>query len=315
MKSTPFTFWLAVVFLHLISCTTSAPTEDASHMTISDTFEIQGHRGARGYLPENSIPGFVLALEQGAEVLEFDLCVSRDSQLVVNHEPWLNKKICLDPQGNPIENEDDWKLFSMDMETIRGCDCGSLGNPRFPTQVKRSVSRPALWEVVQVAEMIRTKGDSAKVRYNIEIKFEEGGEGIYHPTAEQFASLVIGELLELGIYDRTTVQSFSAEVLEALHALDPKLSTSWLVEDDASAEEQLARLSFVPTVFSPDYSSLSADDIDYCHANGTKVIPWTVNDQADMISLIELGVDGIITDFPKELAVVVGEKRTETESL
>lgn len=271
---------------------------------LSEHFIVQGHRGARAHLPENSIPGFILAIEQGADVIELDLVVSRDTQLVVNHEPWLKSQICLTPNGDRVQKDKEWKLFEMDMVDIRLCDCGSLGNPAFPTQEKMSVARPALWEVVQVTEQLRTKRDSAEVMYNMEIKYRAEGAEKYHPRAEQFVSLVLGELRMLNILDRSTIQSFSSEVLEELHRQAPDVKTVWLTEDNAEIEEQLSRLTFIPSIYSPSYKTLTPEKLAFAHEKGMLVIPWTINDPYEMLRMIEMGVDGIISDFPDILKEV-----------
>lgn len=262
----------------------------------SQTLDIQGHRGARGYLPENSIPGFVLAMEMGANTLEMDLCCSADSQLVVNHDPILNASLCLDAAGNELP--EDLAVFSLPMETIRSIDCGSQGNSRFPEQKAMPVSRPALWEVLDVTEKLKVAIDSSDVNYNIEIKFRDDQVGVLHPDAETFVGLVLKEINAFGIEDRTTLQSFSAVVLEEINKQAPSINTSWLVEDNASVEEHLNRISFIPDVYSPYHLTLTKEKIEAMHSHGIKVIPWTVNDAERMKALIEMGVDGIISDYP-----------------
>lgn len=261
-------------------------------------FDIQGHRGARGYLPENSIPGFVLALEQGATTLEMDIVVSKDAEVVVSHEPWMNNVICTDAQGNEFDEGDVINLYAMSMDEIRSFDCGTKANPAFPTQQRMAVSKPALWEVISVTERLRTKGDSALPHYNIEIKFKDEWVDRFHPNAQQFASLLIGELRQLGISDRTCVQSFSKDALEAVHSIAPELCTTWLIEEEIDFEENAFDLSFIPSIISPHYESLTSENVEFAHDAGAKVIPWTVNEQAEMSKLIQIGVDGIITDFP-----------------
>lgn len=295
--------------LLLLACTEQEPKE---MLTVSpEAFDIQGHRGSRGHLPENSIPGFILALEQGATTLELDLVVSADSQLVVNHEPWLNPEICKTPAGEPVREEGEWNLYRMPMEQIRACDCGSRTHPSFQTQKQMPVNRPALWEVVQVTDHMRTRRDSIKPSYNIEIKFRDEGVNTYHPDAETFARLVVDELNALDIKERATIQSFSAKALDAVNALDPDISTAWLVEDDAPLGEQLKKLSFTPDIYSPYHQILSTERIAEAHEKGLKVIPWTVNEKERMSELIRWGVDGIISDYPDSLwEVVMKEEKT-----
>lgn len=270
---------------------------EATPSRFSPQAEVHGHRGARGYLPENSIPGFILAVEQGADVVEMDLVITADGQVVVNHEPWLNPDICLDPYGVRIDTAGQWNIFEMEMATLRHCDCGSLGNVRFPEQTPMAVQRSALWEVAQVTEHLLTL-DSLPVRYNLELKFDAAGVGRFHPDADTFAKLVLEELSTLGIAERTTLQSFAPEVLEALHRMAPNQPVVWLVEDDAPLDTHLKRLSFTPDVYSPYHLTLTAEKIAAAQDRGMKVIPWTVNTEGRMDTLLHWGVDGIITDYP-----------------
>lgn len=286
----------AILPLLLLGCTNShSPFAACEH------FDIQGHRGARGYLPENSIPGFVLALEQGATTLEMDLVVSADAELVLSHEPWLNEKICIGQEGNPLEAGQVKNLYQMTMDEIRSCDCGTKGNPEFPMQSPMATSKPALWEVISVTEKLRTKGDSIPPKYNIELKFKDEWVNVFHPEAEQFASLVIGELRELGIVERTCIQSFNQNALEAVHTLAPEICTTWLIEDEEDFTANATILSFTPSIVSPNFSDLTADHVSFAHDNGMKVIPWTVNTELEMTRMISIGVDGIITDYPDKL--------------
>jgi len=118
--------------------------------------------------------------------------------------------------------------------------------------------------------------------------------------------LVIQEIYALGIEKRCILQSFDVESLNLVHTLKPKLKTSLLVEKGLlSIDENLDRLNFTPTIYSPQFQSLSKDQIDYLHLKNMLVIPWTVNSRKDMISLIQMGVDGIITDYPGELVSLI----------
>lgn len=304
--------FLIITALLLFACNSSN-----QHKRNLESFEIHGHRGSRGHLPENSIPGFVLALEQGAHVVELDLVVSEDSQLVVNHEPWLNPGLCTGPNGEALPTDKLLNLFQMRMDSIRRFDCGSKGNPKFPDQKALPVSRSALWEVVQVVEHLRTRYGDSLPRYNIELKFytddwseakalEQYGQAFF-PSAEQFASLVIGEVRSLGVAERVSLQSFSAEVLEAIHGLAPEMQTVWLTDDQAGIEEQLGRLSFKPTIYSPNHRTLNEEIVRLAHERGVRVIPWTVNEESEMQDLINWGVDGIITDYPDRLYKLVDQ--------
>ena len=101
-------------------------------------FDIQGHRGARGLEPENTIPAFILALDSGVTTLELDVVITKDKQVVVSHEPWISSSICLDTAGNAIPEKDEKKLniYQMTYDQVAKYDCGSKGNDKFPQQEK-----------------------------------------------------------------------------------------------------------------------------------------------------------------------------------
>ncbi|MCB9292115.1 MAG: glycerophosphodiester phosphodiesterase [Lewinellaceae bacterium] len=271
------------------------------------TFDWQGHRGARGLLPENTVPAFLKALEYPrVKTLELDLAVSRDSLLVVSHEPWMSHHICSHPGGRPVaeSEEQGLLLYQMPYDSIRQYDCGSRGNERFPRQKAMPAHKPLLSEVVQAAEQYcREKGRPAP-RYNIEIKFEPEYAGVKAPDAETFARLVLEEITRLGVKDRSCVQSFDVAPLQHLHRMAPGLFTALLIENAHGVGENLEALGYIPDVYSPYYKLVTANVVDTVHEKGMALIPWTVNDTTAMKALIALGVDGIITDYPDLIAEV-----------
>lgn len=269
--------------------------------------DIQGHRGARARLPENSIPGFVYATELGVSTLELDLISTASGDLIVSHEPWLNPSICLGPDGAALPPDSKLSLYRLTADQIRSCDCGSLGHPRFPDQVPQPTHKPTLAEVIAAANAASRPEGAGPVQFNIEIKHEASRVGTYFPPAEEAARRAVTEIRRLGIADRTTLQSFSAEALEAVHAEAPEIRTSWLMEDELSVAEALALLTFKPDVYSPHHILLSPAEVAAAHAAGVAVVPWTVNEAGRMEELLTWGVDGLISDEP-DLALKVAEK-------
>lgn len=259
-------------------------------------FDLQGHRGARGVLPENSIPGFLLAVNQGADTVELDVVVSADSQVVVSHEPWMSAEICSHPDGRPVTEQEmpNTNLFDMPYAEIASFDCGSRGNPRFPSQEARATNKPLLSEALQAIDA----GAPRPIRFNVEIKSREGGAGVYHPDVDVFASMVYQVVREAEAVSRSTFQSFDPRALEALHQLDPNATLALLVSNEDGLAANLARLSFQPEIYSPDYNLVHPGLVDSVHTLGMTVVPWTVNEQETMRTLLAMGVDGIITDYP-----------------
>ncbi len=292
--------WLLISLL--FACSNPASQSSTSPTSMSN-IDIQGHRGCRGLLPENSLPAFVHAVDLGVHTLELDVVISRDSQVVVSHEPWLSSVICLDPEGKPVEegSEEQWNLYQMDYADIARCDCGSRPHPRFPEQQLQATVKPLLKDVIAQVEAYVAKSGLAPVRYNIETKSDPRGDGLYHPEPETFTRLLIEQILAGGIAPRTTIQSFDPRTLVVARRLAPELELVLLLENAAERESKMAELGFSPAVLSPAFEGVDENLVSWCREKNMKLIPWTVNDTADMRRLIAMGVDGIITDYPDRL--------------
>jgi glycerophosphoryl diester phosphodiesterase len=272
----------------LLSCAQPKPVDNVA-------IEIHGHRGCRGLMPENSIPGFIMAAEVGAQTLEMDVVLSGDNEVVVSHEPWFNRDICLDSSGNRFNEKTG--LLTMSLSEIRNCDCGSLGNPKFPSQQKMAIAKPALWEVFAVTEHMLSI-DSLRLNYNIEIKYEENE---FFPDRFMLVGRVMEEISKAGVADRTTIQSFDPMILEIVKSVDPEIRLSFLVEDLDDVTQTLEKLTFKPFAVSPEYNALTPEKVEQLHEAGIECLPWTVNDPAAMSDMINMNVDGIITDYPDRL--------------
>ncbi len=280
-----------LLFLFLISC-----THTPNHKKMID---IQGHRGCRGLLPENSLIGFQKALEIGVHTLELDVVISKDHKVVVSHEPFMNHEIALNIDGKPIDeqSEKNYNLYQMTYDSIRLYDCGTRVHPRFPSQEKVKVIKPLLEEVIQMAE------DKSKqqVRYNIEIKRVSSYDTIYAPKVEEFVRLVLEVIQQFHLGNRVNLQAFDIEMLEQINKQAPYMTTALLVDENEFIEKKLEQLSFSPTIISPYYQLLTKEVIRSYQNKGFKVIPWTVNETEEMQQLINWHVDGIITDYPDRL--------------
>lgn len=269
-------------------------------MLKSQNFDWQGHRGARGLLPENSLPAFTSALTLGVKTLEMDVVISGDSQVVVSHEPWFSSAICLTPEGKPIspDERDAYNIFNLTYEEIRLFDCGSVGNEQFPEQEKMPVRKPLLTDVFRLAEKYCRDEMRNEIHYNIEIKSNPEWDGIFQPDYKTFSDLVFRTIDAYIPWERVTIQSFDFRVLRYFHEQYPFIRLSALEEKEQDPEKVMESLGFFPEVFSPYYKHLKEKKVDWLHEKGIKVVPWTVNDQEEMMELIEMGVDGIITDYP-----------------
>lgn len=291
---------LVLLLLVAVACKEESKKEDTMNVMRSDyEFDLQGHRGARGLAPENTLPAFRLALQNDANTLEMDVVISKDEKVVVSHEPWFSPEICLDPKGDSIPkgNKRGYNLYEMTYEQIAKYDCGKLGNPRFPNQQTQSAKKPLLLEVIELGENYSLR-QKVPVAYNIEIKSLPEGDGIFHPGPEKFADLVV-KAIDSSAADKKqiTLQSFDFRVLRYLNETYPDYTLAMLVEEK-DLETNLEALGFTPDIYSPQHDLLTEAMVEKIHEKGMKVIPWTVNDPVRMQLLLSWGVDGLITDYP-----------------
>lgn len=271
-------------------------------------FDFEGHRGARGLLPENTIPSFLKALEFGVTTLEMDVVITKDHQVVLSHEPYLSSEICSKPDGSPItpSEERSTNIYQMTYAELSRYDCGKRGHGRFPEQKPLPATKPLLRDVIKAVENARAEKNLPPVFYNIETKLTREGDGVFHPCPDEFARLVYEEVKRNGALDRAIFQSFDERSLEALRRIDPDVYFCLLVDNQDGLEKNLARLSFAPQIYSPHYKLVTPDLIEAAHRRGMKVIVWTVNALDEMKALKAMGVDGIITDYPNLREALLG---------
>jgi len=288
-----------ILILVLSSCIIKVPAQ-----TYIPKFDVQGHRGARGLMPENTIPAFLLALDSGVTTIELDLVVTKDKKLVVSHEPWMSATICTDPYGNSIDekHEQKFNLFKMNYEEIAKWDCGFKGNSRFREQQRMNAFKPLLTDVIVAVEDHIKSYTRYEVDYNIEIKSIPEGDNKFHPTPKVFSDLVYNLVDQYLPLDRIVIQSFDFRVLQYWHEKYPEVRLAALVENKKSVEQNLDDLGFMPSIYSPDFVLLKKEDVKFLHDLKIRVIPWTVNEPKDMLALKGMDVDGFITDYPNRAA-------------
>lgn len=264
--------------------------------------EAQGHRGDRGNFPENSIPAFISAVNKGVDVLELDVVISKDQKVVVSHEPFMSSQYMSDFEGNPIakDKEKSYNLYEMTYDSIRKFDGGSRGNANFPNQQKQKTYKPLLSELIDTIEHYIAKNNLKPVRYNIEIKSEKSDYGKRQPEPEVFTQMVMKIIKEKGIEKKINIQSFDPTVLNVMHKKYPKTKLAYLVGERTIAENLLL-LDFKPEIYSPHYKLLNKEAVDSLRLLKIKIIPWTVNDDKAIDNMIQLKVDGIITDYPEKV--------------
>ncbi len=264
----------------------------------SQDLDIQGHRGARGLLPENTIIGFLRAIDEGVTTLEMDVVITEDKRVVVSHEPYMSPSICLDPKDRPIKDIEAHNIYNLSYSEVVMYDCGSLGNKNFPKQEKTPTNKPLLEEVINTVEFYLRENNLPNVAYNIELKSTPKGDNIFHPGVEEFSDIVAGLLSSKLDITRYTIQCFDFRVLRYWNKVYSDVTLVALVSNAKGLDKNLEDLGFVPSVYSPNHTLVSEKLVNDCHAKSMKVIPWTVNNLKRMEKLVEMGVDGIITDYP-----------------
>ena len=255
--------------------------------TASHGVDLQGHRGARGLAPENTLPGFMQALAIGVSTLELDTGVTRDGVVVIHHDRSLNPDIARGPDGKWIEPPGPAiaelafaELQRYDVGRIRP---GSEYARRFAHQKPVDGARiPRLSDLFAKA--------SGSVRFNIETKIAP------EAPAEPFARALIAELRRARVEPRTTIQSFDWRTLKVVEREAPEIATSYLTgaKDSEPAKVHAAG----GRIWSPDFQALSAQRLAAARALRLKVIAWTVNEPADIARALDMKLDGIISDYP-----------------
>jgi glycerophosphoryl diester phosphodiesterase len=266
--------------------------------------QIQGHRGARGLLPENTIESCIEAVKCGVAGIEIDVVVSKDGQIVVSHEPWMSPQICSYPNGQavkPFFTEGVKSLLKMDYAEIKQYDCGSRGHPKFQNQKPLKAYKPTLYELVSSVYAYCETAKVAKPFFNIEIKSLPIYYRRFVPPPNEFVTLLkypLSILPENSFY----ISSFDPQVLRVVKRELPKISLAFLTENILGLSLNIRRLGFIPQMYSPYYRFLSLKMVKKAHYMGMKVVTWTVNDVQDFNRLRNMGVDGVITDYPNVAA-------------
>lgn len=304
-------------------------------------FDVQGHRGARGLAPENTLPAFERALALGVTTLEMDVGVTRDGVVVVGHDPLLNPDIVRGPDGKWLEKKGP-AINELTFAELSRYDVGRLKPDtvyakRYPEQVAVDGTRfPRLAEVFDLA---RRAGN--RVRFNIETKLSPlAPQETLAP--EPFARKLIEEIRRAGMQSRATIQSFDWRTLQVVQSEAPEIATVYLTAQQRfldnvctgpkagvpaiaaadcgpspwTAGFQLADHGSVPRMvraaggrlWSPEYRDIDAARLKEAHDLGLRVVVWTVNDPAQIARLLDLGVDGIISDRP-DLVLLELKKR------
>lgn len=297
--------------------------------------ELQGHRGARGLLPENTIPAFAKAIELGVDVLEMDAVITQDGVVVIGHDPCLNVDLArrapdawLAPaqtKGPCVRDLTYSALQEFDVGRIRP---DSDYAKRFPAQTPiDGITMPSLADVVTMAK----KSANPRIRFSIETKLSpfQRDETL---APEAYVDTLMAEIVKQGVMDRVTIQSFDWRTLKIVQQKHPRVPTVYLSAQQAFLDNINANgregsawtaglnakdfAGSVPrmvkaaggSIWSPYFGDLDEAKLKEARALGLKVIVWTVNNAKDIERMLALKVDGIITDYPDRVGKVMRER-------
>ena len=265
-------------------------------------FDTEAHRGGRGLMPENTIPAMLNGLSLGVTTLEMDAVITKDKEVILSHEPFFNHEISTKPDGNFIEVQEEKKynVYHMDYAETQQYDVGLKPHPRFPQQKRVKATKPLLSEVIDSAEAFARRTGRPAPFYNIETKTQPLTDNLFHPAPEAFVQVLMKVIESKKINDRIIIQSFDPRTLQVVHRDYPVIKTALLIEDfdKRPLDEQLKQLGFIPTIYSPAYKLVNAALVKACHEKNIRLIAWTVNTKDEIEQLKQLGVDGIISDYP-----------------
>jgi len=287
--------------LLLLRCAHTTTTTQNVAMDHFPKFYKEGHRGTRGLMPENTIPSMKKAIEDGSNIIELDIQISKDNKVMVAHDPHINRHISLLPDGEQIPEEDARKyiLYQMPYDSIRMFDVGSRYHSEFPQQKKIKAYIPLLGELIDSVENFTKEKSLAPIIYNIEIKARPDQDGITQPAPAELMDLVMEVVKSKDIGNRYYIQSFDIRQIQEVHNRYPGVVTGFLTSNkEASLDDNLKNIGFTPNIYSPHYKLATKELIENAHARGMKFVPWTVNTLDEMHQLKAMGVDGIITDYP-----------------
>lgn len=262
-------------------------------------FDAEGHRGARGLMPENTIPAMYKAIDLGVTTIEMDSHITSDGKVILAHDDYINPAHSYKFDGSEIPKKDAKKyvLYQMTYDELRKFDVGSKFFDKFPEQQKIKAHIPLLSDLIDSVQAYLKANNKTQVFYNIETKSEPAGDNKLQPEPEVFVKLLMDVIETKKITPWVIIQSFDLRTLQVLNKKYPHVRTSYLVSK-GTLDENLNNLGFKPDIYSPNYKIVTAELVKQCHDKNIKVIPWTANTKEDIEHLKNLGVDGIISDYP-----------------
>lgn len=274
-----------------------------STSTYPSFFKI-GHRGARGLMPENTIPAMKKAIDVGANMIEVDVHITKNGKVVVYHDDSFDPNYTLMPDGSEIPEIDRKKytFYQMDYKEIKPFLIGTKKYLQFPDQQRLASYTPELVELIDSVEDYSKSINLPAVYYLIEIKSNPSTDGFAQPSPEEYVKILMNVVNPKKLGKRLIIQSFDMRPLKILHRDYPKVALGYLTGDHKIGfEENITKLGFNPTFYNPQQGLVNASLIKACHDRDILIAPWTVQTISEMKAMKALGVDGIITDYPNLL--------------
>ncbi len=321
---------LALIMFCMNTATAQTPS--------AKTFDLQGHRGARGLLPENTLPAFEKALAIGVTTLELDVGVTRDGFVVISHDRSLNPEITRDAASAFIAQP--VLVFTQTLAQISAFDVGRI-NPASPYATRFASQQPIdgtrMPTLAQLFERTKALGAHA-VRFNIETKIspEKPQETV---SPEAFVNALLAVIDAYGMRERVTVQSFDWRTLELVLARHPGMSVAFLSAEQSwtnnvrerpptepnwtgqvrasqhtdtpslvRAAAQTASGPAANAIWSPYFADAPKHLVEKAQSLGLKVIPWTANEPKHIEAVIDTGADGLITDYPDRARAILQKR-------
>jgi len=297
-----------------------AMTDCAGFSSKNRDIDLVGHRGARGYRPENTIPSFQYGIENNMTAIELDVNVTRDKDLIIYHDTEITGALCLDESGKPAATV---PIRDLTVEELKKYDCGALQHREFPQQI--TVEKTRLITLKEFFEFVKSYETERKLLHATRIKVEIKFPRDYTPEdIKEAANLVVKNIEEAGMTERAVVQSFVIAALPEVRKLNKNIQTSALFEPRYSRGAAATDVHGNPRntiikealnagadMIAPHYIFITPQFVRECHRKNLRVIAWTVNDKAQMEKLLSYGVDGIISDYPDILYLAYKEWKTK----
>jgi glycerophosphoryl diester phosphodiesterase len=275
-------------------------------MLSETTFDLQGHRGARGHAPENTLPGFERALAMGVDTLELDVGVTRDGVVVIHHDRRLNPDLARGPDGNWIAAPGP-TIHSLTYGELQRYDVGRI---RPGSEYARQFAHQKPLDgtrIPRLADLFALVKASA-VRFNIETKLSPEAPDETLPP-EPFARALLAEVRKARLERRTTIQSFDSRTLAVVQREAPGIATAYLTSGKKG--EAIPRMVHEAkgAIWSPNWRDVDAQALVVARELRVRVIPWTVNEPADIARILDMKVDGIISDYPDRVQQALKARR------